>query len=332
MSSPGDQLLYAMSVWGGCSWAKYKRATAELLRPHAGTFGDGRPGWGYQQLRARRILSELGHAEFDFEGAGSAQVCAPLLARLPVAGLPTAVACGGRSAELVPALRAAADRVPAGDVEVRSQSPGAGWSPSRIRVRAGSVESLAHVAEEVGIGLEPIPPAWQLSAMSVTVDEVRAALRWDRDVGLDWEAEHFDPMRRKFVPAQPQTPVCLTRYLDPHTTGRVFFLRKDGQRARVGGHWGRYVVMAECRIPPAYYDARVGVFIVAATTPLPCLIARALTLCSGEAARWSINAPVDSLVVKGGAAGFLSYVHVPSDVATTIRNKLELGEPLGGRA
>ena len=89
-----DELLVVLSRRGQVAWPTCRRYIDELYA----RLDDGRPRPRYLETVAAITLQALGHAMVDFtDGSGVVRVAPRVLARLPVAGRPTAVLVGHRT-------------------------------------------------------------------------------------------------------------------------------------------------------------------------------------------------------------------------------------------
>src|SRR5262249_12744201 len=106
MSEIDDYLLYTLSACREMSWHNFKNAFDALSLKYCPQdpykTGEAR----HVRWRTLRSLEWLGHAESAFEeGRSTLYAAPPVLARLPISGIPTAVLCGARSPSTAGTLR-----------------------------------------------------------------------------------------------------------------------------------------------------------------------------------------------------------------------------------
>jgi len=287
VSDLGDALLFALSAWRRCSWQAFRRAFDDLYMRQLSTSGTTKEPDANDRLNAVRVLDALGHCDVVFcAGIGNVFVAPSALAELPMAGLPRAVLCGSRSPETLDSLRAAARR--AGRlVRVRASSQTAAnpFAPTRIEVQAASTVVLRAFAEDTGVVYEALPPAWSLAGMSGSLEQFLESLKWSRRPDLNWERVDFDPGQLRFIGRRdPDAALILSRYQDPVRGRWSFWMWRGDEGAEVEDQsWGRYAVLAACGLTVVQYDRVCGQFAVPASVPLPRLLSRAGSLCSGHA-------------------------------------------------
>jgi hypothetical protein len=325
----GDALLYTVSAWRQCPWQAFRRAFDGLYARRLSTSGATEEPDANVRLNAARVLDALGHCDVVFcAGTGNVFAAPSALAELPVAGLPRAVLCGSRSPESLDVLRAAARRA-ARFVQVRASSQTAAnpFAPARIEVQAASAAVLRAFAEDVGVLYEDPPPAWSLAGLSGSLQQFLESLNWSRRPDLNWKRTDFDPGQLRFVGRRdPDAALILSRYQDPVRGRWSFWMWRGGEGVEVDDpSWGRYAVLAACGRTVVQYDRVSGQFAVPASVPLPGMLSRAVSLCSGHALA---TAP-PSRAAGGPNVRMQVYRDVPSDVYRVCAEKI--GQlPTGG--
>jgi hypothetical protein len=312
MPSRGDMLLYALSARRQMPWSGFTAAADAVYLPDQQTATDMR--------HARFAIAVLGDSLGHWDFAESAQgrrlyIAPPVLAALPLPGLPKAVLCGSRSPDTVPALNAAAGRL--GKVEIRTsaQEQQHSFAPSRIEVSANTTSAIAALASAISVRFETVPPAWALTTASCSVEEYLETLHWSEAPELNWPRRDFDPDHLRLgqaIPDQDQASLRLSAYEHPSGWTREDRLWLNGQSAVADRNWGRYAVLAGRDSSVLRYDRRSGIVSVPRQAPLPKLLARALTLCSGKPPR----------LVSGEGLGYQQYGDVPVGIFETVAAKL----------
>lgn len=324
MPDLGDLILFAISSRGRLPWHAFRSAFDDLYPLIARTeSGAVHEPDRHQRRRAALVLDALAHCEvlFDPQG-GHVSVSTALLAALPCAGLPRAVLCGSRSPGTVQDLRAVA-AASNGGVRVRAMSQAATMpsAPARIEVEADSDSGLRQFAQALGIPYEEIPPAWSIIGLSGTVSGYLETLAWSERPELDWPRSDFNPALLQFGPPKARDQrLALSRYLDPIRGQPAYWLWRGTLSATVDPSWGRYVVLSREGRHAYRYEPVTGQLAVPRTVPLPRLLARAATLCSGYApgAMAARNGEA-----RGGPLGFDVYRAVPPDVYRVLSEKVE---------
>jgi hypothetical protein len=318
-----DILLYVLSAKGDVSWGEFKKVYDHLYAVHVLPNEPGETNIRFSRSRAARALDSLGHCDLEFS-KDSQRVYSgpPVLARLPRTGLPQAVLAGARFPQtvqrLADACKAAGSRV---TLTVNDQPGGRGLFPTRVVVRAEYASDIAKAGCSLGIKFENEPPVWPVLNFSASINEYMGTLRWARARDVNWPCRdfNFDSLSYTGV-RQPSEGVRLGRYTDPVRNTPVHLLWKEGQCAEVDGDWGRYLALREAGARVLTYDPLRFLFAAPRTVPLPRLVARALTLCSG-------NLPL--LVNAAGArlagsnpVGFAVYQAIPPLIARLAATKL----------
>jgi len=313
MARSSDKLAFALAAATPLSRAYYKRVFEHLY------FSDAVPA-GYQlddvdhyRYQTEMNLDALDICDFEFGEKPSIHNRPPYLGVLPRTGFPTAVLFGARLPSTVARLGAAVRSRKRHMTLTAAAQPAFPLLPPRVRIEAVSLELLAEVSAEAGIGFVDRLPAVDLLAHSATIQMYEAALDWRAGAtDLDWRREDFDVTSAQF--ASPGAAVMrLSRFTHPqraHRREHYFVL--GGQRAEVDSKWGRFVMLHKAGRSVLSYDPNLHVLLLPRSTPLPRLFTRALVACSGFA-------PHD-LQVAGKT--LRAYVQVPRSVAELAAEKL----------
>jgi len=233
-----------------------------------------------------RTLDSLGHCEFDFDRR-SVWICRPVLSLLPSYGLPKAVLTGARTPALVKRLKlAVAKRKDRAYCTVTTMGTGRIELPSTISIEAVETRVLNDIAEEAGISHETgVPVAWQLAKFSMSIDELETALIYRDSEEINWPRQVFSPAHLVFT-RELETAggiPWLAAYRNPADQQLRHLVWKNGRAAEVDRDWGRYLILSASKRNVLIYDQQRYRLAVPLTVPLPCLLSRALTLCTGKA-------------------------------------------------
>lgn len=314
----GDILLFALSSWRETTWPQFKTAFDSLRFLECGKVRSPDDSTNAQeQGRTARLLASLGHCDLDYQSKPVHIIVGPpVLATLPVPGLPRAVLCGSRAPGAIGQLRAVCESLGAVP-SVKSQSCRVPYAPSWIQVEADSREMMLRVSGALGITLADTPPAWTIAANSGSIREYLEALSWSSEPQLNWEREDFHPESLRFNPSPASGEAFrLARYRDPVRQRWTYRLWQRSRSAEVDPAWGRFAVLEANDRRVLAYEERVGAVSVPLGTPLPVMVARALVMCSGIAPR------------RDNGTWCEIYDWVPPDLFEHIARKLGQLEPV----
>ena len=260
-----DLLLAWMAHVAEGPWAAFRRAITNLVQADA----DGADA-DEMTRRARRTLTDLGHADFFLDGGNSWRVIAPVLAGLP--GGNEAVLCGARNAGLVGELEKAA--VAAG-CEVSSDDDFD--APRRVSF-IGGAEALASVSRAARIPfVENLPR--RLAASIVPVGRAIEMAEQD-DPPINWGHSAFD-FEELAWSTHAEGPTA-HEYQSKYGVRRHFVDVPDRGLVEMDRRPAVYAAAFIRSVGLATYDAAQRQLFVPLAAPLPTPYARAATLCSGR--------------------------------------------------
>lgn len=286
MLNDSERLLSVLSAKQEMSWAVWKKAFDYLsTTPTVAEL------FNVDRLRAERTnvlraLDALGHCdvEFDERGGGRVFVAPPVLARLPLAGLPQAVLVGSRTPQTVEQLVEAC-RNSGGEVKIVITAQPARFRllPAHVLVRAATPESLTQFAAAQNLEFDPQPAAWRILHFAGTLGEYLANCPAASE--LNWTRRDFTLETLQFRPAHATgTELRLSNYTDRVRNTTRCLLWQQGRARKVERAWGRYAMLHAAGLNVLIYDAQQLCFAVPVSVALPRLLARGLALCSGYAA------------------------------------------------
>jgi hypothetical protein len=235
--------------------------------------------------QAVRLLDSLGHCEFDFDSR-HVWTCPPALVLLPSYGLPKAVLTGARSPALIGKLKQAVGKRRAKAVlHIIPLRTSGIQLPALVTIEAMDVETIETIAMESGVAADiKVPAAWRMVNFSSGLDEIKAAATFIDRADINWQSSLFVPQRLTFVPKAARDPaqlqlVAYKNRIDQQIKHWIW----DGTRAaETDRDWGRYLALAAFNFNVLLYDDRRHRLAAPLTVPLPCLLARALVLCTGK--------------------------------------------------
>jgi hypothetical protein len=313
MSDLSDSLLYVLSARRETAWPSFRQIFDELYLAHH------RPNENLRFYRSQilRVLAGLAHCEYQFGDSGS-RVCIlpPSLVHLPQAGLPTAVLAGARSSSTFAECAARAKEFSC--VFKVDEHPHA-WplTPRRFEVSTDAISNLERFAQSLGVTFLPIASAWLLANFSASLTAYQSTLQWKDGEELNWPRKEFDPKTLQFsASVSSAESLRLVRYTDPKRGTERYVLREDNRYAEVNCDWGRYVILADRGLNVFVYDDRQLILAVPGSIPLPRLLARSASLCSGYSPRWLGRSEISwgSLEHRG----YNLFTTIPSQIAEKI--------------
>jgi hypothetical protein len=317
-----DRMLYVLTAQRKISWANWKKAFDALYLMQS---NEKRPlfpaGNRYDRNATARALDSLGHCELDFTGTGYVAVAVPVLARLPRAGLPQAVLCGARSPKTLEQLKMACVLTGC-RLEILSQRGSVGFLPLRVVVEADTVNGLEALAQALSILCETEPPAWGLLHFVRPLDSLLQDLKWQTEAPLNWWKKTFDPCHLNWTSTTSAhlPSMVLLRYIHPRRQTKLHILVHEGQAAEIDLDWGRYAVLRQAGLNVLVYHDRSYNLAVPQSAPLPRLLARALTLCSGFAP-WFLDKK-KATWPSPECHGFDVYRLIPPEIACAVAKRL----------
>lgn len=277
-----DSLLEVISTRGNMSVAEFDTAYDRLALQTTDE------SLSFARRRTLSALDALGHCETDW-GRQRLFACSPFLARLPTAGCPRVVLAGARVTQTVIQVKNYAKTHPdVADFSIEIQPQGL---PDIVTLEAADESTLAECANICHVPLSGhLPVAWTLTNASGQLANYEDTFAWKPDAPLNWRLRIFDPYSRLFRRADDprvaellSSEPRLTEHTHPATQQCDYRWTNDGFYALVTRDWGRWLSLYAARESAILYDARRQRLAVPSSVPLPRLLARAATLCSGRA-------------------------------------------------
>ena len=140
---------------------------------------------------------------------------------------------------------------------------------------------------------------------------------------INWEKMFFDPVRIRFsrygeiYKDKPTLVSCI----NPRDQQYTHFYWNDGLGSIVDRDWGRYLIFQDTRKNVLVFDPEKQQLGVPAPCPLPLLLTRAVTLCSGKTpSQISYFYPHDG--DQKDVIPLNIYDDVPAEIAVRIAEKV----------
>jgi hypothetical protein len=322
-----DRLLYVLSAKQEMSWTAFKSAFSSLYTSIASVSDLEKQNIKNKRLEVVRSLESLGHCDFDFT-ENRVYVAPPVLVRLPCAGFPQAVLAGARSPQTFEQITGICNSL-GNHIKVEIQPDDAlSLIPRQINVQVEDVEELRKIANSLKIHFKENPTAWEILNFSGSLQDYLATRKWSNDPELNWEKNQtFNTNSLLFQTSQyPDSIIRLRQYIHPTRNTNIHYFRRMGQNAEIENteiarDWGRYAVLSALHLNILVYDKRKFTIAVPVGAKLPCLLERALTLCSGCVPKYidTID-PLVKLLPK--VRGFNLFHAIPPQIAEMTAAKL----------
>ena len=334
-----ERLLYSISTRGKMSFDNFETAFSTIYaivhnysqkecgitpnyRVLQQTFPEG-VSFTHLKYQTLRFLDALGHCEFDF-GKRYVYACPPVLALVPSFGLPKAVLTGARNPDLIKHIKAFAS-VNKDTVRFDSIPQKVRYSllPPAIYLEAISKDLVEGVAVKAGISFKiEEPAAWRLINFSSGISNIKQNILFEDRAELNWPKRTFSITNLYFDKLYLlQDGLKLVEYTNPRDQQKLHWIWNDKMAAEIDRDWGRFLVLSSQNVNVILYNKKRFLFAVPTTVPLPRLISRALTLCTGLAPTDAIlkGQPVKEIPVD---CRFNVYQAVIPSIAEIVAKKL----------
>lgn len=316
-----DRLLYVLSAKQEMNWNAFKSAFDSLYTSIASVSDLEEQSIKNKRLEVVRSLDALGHCDFDFTG-NRVYVAPPTLVRLPCAGFPQAVLAGARSPQTLEQIKDICNSLGKHiNVEIQPDDD-LSLVPRRITVQVEDAEELRKIADSLKIHFKENPAAWEILNFSGRLQDYLATRKWSDAPELNWQRWTFNTNSLQFhAPQDTETNIRLSQYKNPNRNIQAYYFWRDGLSTEIDRDWGRYAVLSALHLNVLIYDKRKYMMIVPIGAELPCLLERALTLCSGDVPEYRDR--IDCLAkLLPRIRGFRLFQAIPSQVAEMTASKL----------
>lgn len=276
-----NTLVYAMSANASMRLEQFNEIFRHVYLPYGAQKDEQIDVDARQQVI--RILDSLGYCEFDFDNR-MVHMCKPSLVLLPEFGLPKALLVGARTPQLEKKLKASVkERRRKAILDHLQYSWNSATIPTGLCIQAMDKTIIQEIADDACIDCDvTTPAAWRLADMSATLDEVKCELNFEKRAEPGWNKRVFITERLIFSRyTEEDSSQCLVEYRHPVTKQLYHWIWNGDNAAETGRDWGRYIALANSDRRIVMFDEKQFKMAVPVTVPLPCLLARAMALCSG---------------------------------------------------
>jgi len=277
----------------------------------------------YAKYQTLRFLDALGHCDFDF-GRRYVYACTPAFVLVPSFGLQKVLLTGARNMDLLISIKKlAAENKKSIIFYSLSQKLGRLLLPHAIYLEIADKEFLNNALSKIGLNLKnDEPAAWSLINFSADISEIGNNLSFSLMEEPNWPKRTFSIADLAFDKYfSQQADIRFVEYTNPRDQQRIHCLWHGDKAAEVDRDWGRFLGLYEQNVNVLLYDVKRFLLAVPASIPLPRLISRGLTLCTGLAA--------SQAVLKGQPIGtipedckFDIYQTVVPSIAEVVSRKL----------
>jgi hypothetical protein len=317
-----EKMIYAMSTKGSLGIDQFNEIFRMIYLP--GNVDIEEPFDINLRRYFIRLLDSLGYCEFDFNRR-MVHMCPPGLALLPSHGLPRAVLTGMRSPRLVKNLKISVrKRQEKALLSFLSQGNRVINMPSSICIEAADNQILQEIADELKIDFYKEGSAsWRLANFSSSIDELKRSLTFEKRDEPGWKRRVFMKNMLFFSrnTGKGEEGQALVEYTNPVDKQLRHWLWNGAESAEVERDWGRYLSLADSGLNILLYDRKLCRMAVPITVPLPCILARALVMCTWTAPILA-RTPLKRLGDVPPGCHVQIYPGVTSAIASLVSEKL----------
>lgn len=321
-----NSFLYALSALGAISQTDYNQEFSNFCLETA-LSEDVDVYW--QKKKYLKIMQSLGHIEIGRNK--EIFTCSPLFTVIRKKPSVLAVFTGARAPHLIKTIKEKNETSGNGAeiIEVEQKHPLVTNDvrlllPDAFFIKSKTLENIKNLCEKVNIPcLSKKTAPDLLLEFSKGINEYNDTLDWkyreieDPKPAID---RTFSIQHLHFLNQQNMDPDRLVEYFFPPFT-RDIWLWHSGKGAAVDRDWGRYLLLHNIKKDVLIYNPDSQWLAVPSNVPLPILLSRAVTLCSGLA---PVEIRSGNLTDYGLPRNipFDVYFMVPQDVADKIASLL----------
>lgn len=261
-----DVVLHWMTHLGEGSWTGFREAIANVAPPEADL---------QQTCRTLRVhLSDLGHTDFFVEGTRRWRMLPPVLTALPMKR-DTAFLAGGRTPQLIETLKQTAE-----ERRCAVMSGSTADSTSAVFV-SGREAALKDIAAGLNISFAP-DLSGAVCRQFIPLPQLLTAAPEERSP-TNWRLKSFDFQSMSWVDGLRLHSAC--ECSSRFGVRRYYVYARRGALLRMPKREAVYASAMLRRIKLLDYDSSACTLSAPIAAPLPELLARAASLCSGAQAR-----------------------------------------------
>lgn len=275
----------------------------------------------YRHMVAR-FLEDLGHCEFDY-ARRKVFCCKPELILLPGTGVMSAVLTGARIPETITKLKESQSQYQGRiTLNEKRQLINGIPLPDVITIASSEKQLFYLVARILQIDCRcETPAAWMLLNASANIEEYESTLLFQVSLAKGWQCRMFSTSDLHFIRINLSPNVYgLLEFTHPVTQQKTYIWHHNDKTVEIDKDWGRYLVLKCEGLSVLVFDKHKQLLGVPSFVPLPRLLARSATLCSGLAA----SSLTLSKTIRGIPAGTtLDIYHgVPENMAHLLAKKV----------
>ncbi|KUO74507.1 MAG: hypothetical protein APF77_18420 [Clostridia bacterium BRH_c25] len=274
-------LLNVISTRGEISIEEFRKIVNELCLKDA----DDNVSLKEYSIQLLYYLDALGHCEFDFESR-KVFACQPVLALLPGTGSLNVVLAGARGSQMMKKIKEIEENYKdCLSIHIIKQEREGIVLPDTVLFEALDESVFNEIASILSVQYAgKIPVAWVIANGSCDIRESFDRTEEHMGKRLNWTCRRFNPYKlffQKYISDDilPQ----LLEYTNPISQKKIYLYISDDYVKKVERDWGRYHLLNKLGKHILLYDDKKYVLAVPSYVPLPRLLTRALTLCSGHA-------------------------------------------------
>jgi len=275
-------LLDIVSTRGALSFSDFNKAFDALYLKYMNDSHEVK----YMRRQMMYWLDSLGHCEVDFNQR-RIYACKPCIALLPGVGCREAILTGSRDQDLLNMLKQIESEYK-GKLLI-NETPQVIDNislPSVITLQAIEQNMFVIVANRLGINFAGNTPAsWLIAGSSGSIFQYEISLNYKNYNPLNWPKRYFNVKQMRFKRnSEQKNKAFLIEYTNTVTQQKLHFWVKGDFAAIVERDWGRYLAIKNVGKNVLIYDERKQFLAIPFYAPLPGILSRAATLCSGQVA------------------------------------------------
>ena len=333
-----NELIFALSAKGKISFSDFN-VILEVLYYEKGFAQNDAINWNDVIRDTRRFLESLGYCDVDYDD-GKIYACPPALVLLPKNGLPSAILTGTYTPDVLIKLENFAkshnDVCNFDWLQHPIEKIVSAFIPKTFCITAESTDLIETMAKDADIDIQISSSAANLLLkFSCSSTDIWENLEFtERILPLEPKGcnkTEFNISELRFSSSNYSFEnFRLAQYRQTNNRYKLMFWMWNGnEKADVDLNWGRWLLLHKANKNVMVYDYLHRQLLCPSSVPLPRLLARAMTLCSGTIPHQEIlfyeNDSFKRIIKQnegGNAFSFDVYDQVSKPMADELRNKL----------